>query len=211
MRLFTIILIFISTHCHSQQSYEQLFLLRLDEIKNLTYYNNNVVIYKYGIGRFSFDKWDRNRVFYIDEMVVGDDGQVYHALKDSKGKTPSNSPNEWQLSSFEHPYFFLRDTARTEDLSKLLLSDNPYVKTYAFGALTKRKFPGLYEVMLDNLSDTTQISQLTEDYGYDVCPADLMILYILYDMTKRQRKNLLALIKTDYPHLEDAIRTLSEL
>lgn len=209
MRSVTIILIFITTQCYPQLSYEELLANRLSEIKELTYFNNNVVSYKYGIGFSSWDRWEKNIQYYEYDVVLGSKGRHYRALVDNKGKIPDNSPDVWVQEIFHHPYYFLRDTARTEDLKKLLVNENSYIKTYAFAALASRQHPGLYEVVIENLGDKSQISQLTEDYGYDVHPADLMITYILNYLSEHEKKNLLVLIETDYPHLQDAKNILS--
>lgn len=210
IKSYTILLILIAANCYSQ-SYEELLTLRLEEIKKLTYFNNSVVVYPKGSGYGStYDSWGIDRDFFENEMVVGKDGEFYMALVDNRGKNPLESPNEWQLIPYIHPYFFLRDTARTEDLSKLLSNPDPYIKTYAFGALANRNFNGLYDVLLKNLSDTTRILQMTSDYGYDVCPADLMIMYLMNNITSRQKKNILGLIETDYQHLAEAKKYLEE-
>jgi hypothetical protein len=92
----------------------------------------------------------------------------------------------------------------------MLTHDHPYIRTYAFGALAHRNIDGLFEIIIDNLSDTTKIEQMTGDYGYDVCPADLMIQYQMSKFSNEQKKTLETLITTRYNHLKDALDLLTK-
>jgi hypothetical protein len=195
----------VSIGCYSQQTYQQLLLTRVADIKHLAYYDNSVVVYDESSAYGSnYAVWNAVADYYADDIVLDKNKKVFRALVDSKGKEPSISPKEWEFVPFSHPYFFLRDTARVEDLKQLLVNDHPYVKTYAFGALANKKVGDLYNVILDNLSDTTQIDQMTADFGYDVCPADLMICYFSETLSVDQKKHLQELLETKFQHLKDA-------
>jgi hypothetical protein len=99
-----------------------------------------------------------------------------------------------------HPYQYFRDTVKTEDLIKLLTSDHPYVRTYAFAALDQRGYD-LFQIVLDNLKDTTRISSFTDDYGYDTTPPDMMLEYIAEKLKTKQKDTIAQLILTKYNHL----------
>ena len=205
MRLYTIILTLVSSYCYAQQVYDQLLSLRLEEIKQLSFFNNSVIVFDKSSGYGStYPFWTSHMDYYEDDMVINKGGKIYQALVDNAGKNPGTSPKEWKLVPWRHPYFFLRDTAKVEDLKQLLNHEHPYIKTYAFGALADKNIDGLFKVILDNLNDTTRITQMTSDYGYDVCHAQLMMSYELDDLTTKEKNELKTLIDTKYKHLADA-------
>ncbi len=191
MRLKIIILTLVSTYCYSQQNYDKLLSVRLKEIEKLSIFNNSVVFFEKSSGYGStYPFWELDVDYYQDDIVKNKEGNFYLSLVDNNGKNPSMSPKEWQFMPYTHPYFFLRDTAKVEDLNKLLSHEHPYIRTYAFGALAHRKPDGLFKILTDNLGDTTRILQMTSDFGYEVCPADLMVMYLLSDLTTEQKKIL---------------------
>lgn len=211
MKVITFILLLLSISSYCQRSYDDILLKRVDEIKELAYYDNSFVVYDESSAYGSnYVVWNSAADYYADDLVLDKNRKVFRALVDNKGKEPATSPKEWEFVPFSHPYFFLRDTARVKDLRKLLQNKHPYVKTYAFGALAERKEEGLYQVILDNLSHTTHIDQMTADYGYNVCPADLMISYLAETLTSDEKKQLEKLIETQYPHNKDAWRWLQQ-
>ncbi len=211
MRFSIAILTLIITTCCSRDNYEDILSIRLEEIEKLELYDNSFVVYSEADGYGStFPRWKSDLDYYQDDMVIDGVGKMYRAIVDSKGKEPVNSPRDWQLIPWTHPYFFLRDTAKVEDLRKLLINEHPYIRTYAFAALASKDVDGLYEVILDNLADTTRITQMTSDYGFDVRPADLMISYELDYLTKEERTELQQLIETKYNYLAYANKLLVE-
>jgi len=212
MRLPTIIqALLISMTCCSNDNYEDLLAVRLKEIEELQLFDNSFVVYSEIEGYGStFPRWESNMDYYQDDMVIDNSGKMYRAIMDSKGKDPKTYRNEWKLIPWKHPYLFLRDTAKTEDLRKLLTNKHPSIKTYAFAALANKDFKGLFNIIMDNLGDTTRITQTTSDYGFDVCPADLMISYKLGDLTKEERDRLRKLIETKYNYLTYAKKLLED-
>lgn len=100
-----------------------------------------------------------------------------------------------------HPYQFLRDTAQTEDLIKLLNDDNPFVRTYVFAALSKRKLD-LFPILIEHLSDTTTFYTSEDDYGYLSSPADMMLQYISNELTIHQKDSIANLILSKYHNLK---------
>ncbi len=171
--------------CCSRDNYEDMLSIRLREIEKLELYDNSFVVYSEADGYGStFPRWKSDLDYYQDDMVIDDAGKMYRAIVDSKSKEPVTSQRDWQLIPWMHPYLFLRDTAKVEDLKKLLANTHPYIRAYAFAALANQDVDGLYDVILDNLADTTRMTQMTSDYGFDVCPADLMISYKLDDLNK---------------------------
>ncbi|SHG54719.1 hypothetical protein SAMN04488109_0767 [Chryseolinea serpens] len=204
MRLTNVIIMFVtmgSQQCYAQRSYDSILSVRLAEIKGQQAFDNGIVLYDEDSGYGStFPLWDEAMAFYQDDMVVFK-GRTYRALQDSKGKRPSTSPQLWQLDKEPMPYLFLRDTARIEDLRSLLKSNHPYIRTYALGALAYRKAGGLFQVVVDNLKDTTRMMQMTSDFGYEVCPADLMLEYTIKEFNNAQKDTLKKLILTKYTHL----------
>ncbi|NBW38612.1 MAG: hypothetical protein EBR30_27055, partial [Cytophagia bacterium] len=201
MRIVLLLITLIPIFCHSQNDYQLTLKTRLQEIKQLDYFDNSVVVYDESSGYgTTFPRWDPSEGYYLDDMTfVG--GTIYIALVDSKGKNPTISPKEWAPLRRKLPYLFLRDTAKTEDIKALLRSDHPYIRIYAFAALAHRKYNGLFEIVLNNLNDTTRITQMTSDYGYDVSPADMMLAYSIRGFTAEQKDSLKQLILTRYNHL----------
>ena len=106
-----------------------------------------------------------------------------------------------------NPYQFLRDSAKTSDLEKLLTSEHPYVRTYAFAALSFRNYRDVFEIVLNNLKDDTKIQCFTDDYGFESTVADMMIEYSVDKFDIGQKEMLAHLILTKYNHLN----TLNEI
>lgn len=209
MRIAVIIVVVISHHCYAQVAYDARLSSRLEEIKKLDFFNNDVVISD-DTSRYGFPRWDSMEEYYQDDLVTSK-GETFRAIVDSKGQKPGYSPNEWEfIHGTYHPYQFLRDTAKVDDLKKLLTHHHPYIRTYSFGALAHRKIDGLFKVIMNNLSDTTRIEQVTADYGYEVCPADLMIQYEMSEFSSEQKSTLKTLIMTKYPHLKEALKLLTK-
>jgi hypothetical protein len=196
--------------CCSEDNYEDILSIRLREIEKSEMFDNSFVVYSETEGYGSnFPKWSPDVDYYEYDVVLSSAGKMYEAIKESKGKQPETSLNEWRLIPWRHPYFFLRDTAKKEDLRRLLRDKHPYIRTYAFGALAHKDSEDLFNIILNNLADTTRMTQITGDVGFDVCPADLMISYELEKLTKEQTEQLRKLIETKYNHLTYAKRLLA--
>lgn len=210
MRIATYLLVIFPSFCYSQTDYESTLRKRLNEIRELELFDNSVVVYDdtsyYDI---SYQRWDPHEEYYVDD-IISLRGICYQAVVDNKGKIPASSSKEWVLLApiGSLPYRYLRDTARSEDLKLLLGSDHPYIRTYAFAALAHRKADGLFEIVLKNLKDTTRITQMTGDYGYDVSPADMMLSYSLAGFTNAQKDTLKRLILMKYSHLRSVDEVL---
>ena len=204
---FTILTLVSALYCDAQEFYEAKLTSKLNEIRKLNSFDNGVVVLTEEMNS-DLPRWGSLANYYEDDLVTLDGGLIYRAVLDSKGKDPSSSPNEWRLVQGRHPYLFLRDTAKTEDLKALLSSDYPYIRIYAFGALAYRKYVGLFQIVIDNLNDTTRIQQYTGDYGYDVCPADLMLWYTVDQFSSEQKDILKKLILTKYIHLNTLEKVL---
>jgi hypothetical protein len=136
----------------------------------------------------AFSEYDNTPVVYPDSFRV----EIYSYNKDF---------NPY------HPYQFLRDSTKIEDLLTLVQDNNPFVRTYAFGALHYRGYENLFSILIDNLCDTTRISTFTDDYGYVATPADIMLTYIAQDLSPIQKDSVSELIIRNYRHL----RTLNEI
>lgn len=202
MRISTVILFLIVPSCYSQDNYNARFRQRLEDIRALTYFDNGVVVYDDSSGYGStFPYWTPELDFYEDDIVTFKGGMSYRALIDNKGKKPGTSPKEWALVDGPHPYLYLRDSAGTQDLVQLLTSDHPYIRVYAFGALVSRNFDKQFQIVVDNLADTSRIDQMTSDYGYTVFPADLMLWYTIRNFDSSKKDVLRKLILTRYSHL----------
>jgi hypothetical protein len=202
MRTAIFLLVIISPLCYGQNDYQARLSARLAEARKLEGFDNGVVVYhdssSYG---YDFPRWMPAQDYYQDDIVTFKGGTTYRALAHSKGKDPARSPENWKLLYGPHPYFFLRDTAKTEDLKALLASDHPYLRTYAFAALAHRKYDGLFQIILNNLKDTTRIALYTGDVGYSACPADLMMQYTVHEFSVAQKDLLKKLILTQHTHL----------
>ncbi len=208
MRVVLFISIIASQFCYGQTDYNSKLSTRLNEIRELGLLDNNVVIYAdTSRQRFGFPRWTTKQDFYMND-IVSLNGKLYEALADSiVGKSPDTSPNEWRLIDTRHPYQFLRDTAKIEDLKRLLTSDNPYIRVYSFAALVHRNYNNLFQIVLDNLNDTVKIEQFTGDMGSYMTPSDMMLSYTISSFDKEQKDLLKKLILTKYNHLE----TLNEI
>jgi hypothetical protein len=180
----------------------------------LEYFENSVIVYTAAEGYGStYSRWQSDSEYYEDDIVFNSDARFYRALKNNKGKAPNRSPDEWGfLHATEHPYFFLRDTAKMEDLRALLKHEHLYVKLYAFGALSGKNAEGLFAVILANLSDTTMVDQMTSDHGFPLCPSELMIMHLRKAdaLTTDQMLKLKALTQNNYKHLEWVKKILEE-
>ncbi|MGC3943805.1 MAG: hypothetical protein QM762_04560 [Chryseolinea sp.] len=183
---------------------------RLDQIKKLDHYDDKIVsgVDSVEYHDMSFPYWNSQDTFYTDDRTRFKYCQ-YAALKDNVGQRPDITPASWTLINGPHPYLYLRDTARVEDLRMLLSDGHPYVKTYAFGALAFRQEPKLFPVIVDNLSDTTKIDSWWGDSGGNVYPADLMIEYQVNQLTESEKTKLRELIKQNHPYLNRGLEWLT--
>jgi hypothetical protein len=207
-----ILLVLLWRQCLSQTGYEAILSRRLEEIKKLEFYNNKVVVLIDSVEYHDLDfpYWKPNDTYYQDDMVRYKYCQ-YRVLKDStRGQRPDTSSTEWAVTQGIHPYLFLRDTAKLEDLRKLTLDVHPYVRCYAFGALSFRRGTNLFPIVISNLKDTTQILEYTGDAGANAYPADLMIEYEAHRFSKEETRRLQELITTKYKYLNRGLIALSQ-
>ena len=136
--------------------------------------------------------------------------RLYRVLTDStRGHRPDTCWTEWALSGGPHPYLYLRDTATVKDLRKSMLDSHPYVRSYAFGALSFRKADNLYSLIVDNLKDSIQIVEYSGDAGLNAYPADLMIEYEIERLTNNEKNKLRNLIKSKYKYLTRGLVSLN--
>jgi hypothetical protein len=207
-----ILLVLLWRQCLSQTGYEAILSLRLAEIKKLEFYDNKVVVLVDSVEYHDLDfpYWKPNNTYYQDDIVRYKYCQ-YRVLKDStKGQKPDTSSSEWAVIQGTHPYLFLRDTAKLEDLRKLALDENPYIRSYAFGALSFRRETNLFSIVVSNLKDTTQILEYTGDAGANAYPGDLMIEYEAYRFSKEEKRRLKELITKKYKYLKRSLIALSQ-
>lgn len=206
MKITEFILIFIAISGYSQDKYSVKLSTRLTEIRELTEFNNGIVQFNRECG---FPCWEPGEEYFQDDMVTYK-YSTYAAVIDNKGQAPDNLPDKWRLVRGPHPYLFLRDTAKTEDLKTLLTSDHAYIRTYAFGALAYRKYGNLFDTVVNNLKDMTTITQFTDDELTDVYPVDLMIRYNIANFSQMQKDKLKELISTKYSHLSESLVLLEK-
>ncbi len=178
MRYTTLLLLFLTYgQCLSQSTYSHRLSTRIEQIKRLEVYNNKVVINIDSVEHhdLSFPYWKERDTYYQDDLVRYK-YCLYRVLTDStKGYRPDTARADWALSEPPHPYLFLRDTARLDDLRTLMRDKHPYIRSYTFGALSFRKADNLYSLIVDNLGDTTRMLEYSGDAGLNAYPADLMI------------------------------------
>lgn len=206
MKFCLLILTLISSGCTIRSAYQQQLSGSVDQIRDLINYDNSFVVYDESTCFGSdYPGWNPEVQYFTDDPVTYGNGncKLYLALKDNKGKKPSESPDAWSMLPNYHPYLFLRDTAKIEDLRKLVTDENPILKTYAFGALVRRTHEGLFPVILSNLDDQRKFMQMTGHVGSLVYPADLMISYAKEYLSPEQKTELSRLIKSRYPHLNE--------
>lgn len=184
----------------SQRSYDAVMHERLEQIRAATYYSVDVTL---GDPWRSFPDWDSLMPYYQYDIVYAD-GRYYECLSDSViGQYPPRSPTHWLDCPWNfHPYQFLSDSAKTSDLLQLLKSDNPMIKVYSFSALVHRNEPGMFEVLLENLSDTTRILAMWGDVGEYNQVATLLIYRIKPTLTRDQSMALKDIIRRRYSYIE---------
>jgi hypothetical protein len=184
---------------------------RLGKIRTQEYYDSSPVTYDDTTQRLdlSFPYWVPDVMYYQYDLVRYQ-YRRYEALRDSiVGQRPDTARVSWALSDGPHPYLFLRDTAQSEDLLRLMTDEHPYVRVYAFGALAHRNADGLFSLIRDNLDDTTllTVSGCAFSQAY---PADLMIEYSATKLTRKERSELIRLISRRYRHLTLGMHALRE-
>jgi hypothetical protein len=195
--LFTVATI-ITICAHGQSDYSAKLSEKVDEIRKMIYYDTDVVLYgeEQSVAA-DIPIWTASSEYKSNDSV-SHNRFVYQALTDSKGEDPELFPNKWKMVSGQHPYFFLRDSTTTEDLQKLLSDENRFVKCYAVGALARKKYPDLFNVVLENLMDTTTMVNV---WKLKVHPADIMTWYALPLFSSQQKDMLKKLVIRDYTHL----------
>jgi hypothetical protein len=203
-----ILLIFFYCSTEAQPDYRARLRSVIETIKKSQEYDNSVVQCSAESNYCSgYLAWNPNDQYYNDD-IVAHNNHSYRALSDSRGATPSDSSKYWALFDWPRPYFFLRDTARVEDLQALLKDNNPQARCYAVAALVSRNITrDLFDVVVQNLEDTTRFVQYTGDFGYDVCAADVMMWYTLPFFSTAQKNYLRQTILRKYTHLN----TLDEI
>lgn len=211
MRLSILILVGLYfTHCGQRDKDIDILSSRLDQIKKMDHYDDKIVggVDSLEYHDMSFPYWNSGDTFYTGDMARFKYCR-YAALKDNVGQRPDTTPTSWTLIIGPHPYLYLRDTAKVEDLRMLLSDVHPYIKTYAFGALAFRGEPNLFSVIVDNLSDTTQITAWWGDSGVKMYPADLMIEYQVDHLTESEKARLTDLIKQNHPYLHRGLERIT--
>jgi hypothetical protein len=212
MRHVTILILLLGWgQCLSQTTYSETLTRRLDQIRSLDFYDNKVVTKIDSVEYHDLDYpyWKQTDTYYQDDMVRFK-YQLYRVFTDStKGHRPDTCWTDWALSGGPHPYLYLRDTATVNDLRKLMLDSHPYVRCYAFGALSFRKTDNLFDVIVDNLKDSTKIVEYSGDAGLNAYPADLMIEYEVDRFNEIEKKNLRTLIQSKYKYLTRGLTALS--
>jgi hypothetical protein len=197
-----ILLIIFCAAAQAQSHYHARFASAIEEIKQEDAYNNSLVVCSaenYYCSNLPL--WNRETEFYQDDLV-NHGTHTYRALSYSRGNTPADTSKFWARTYRPRPYFFLRDTARIEDLKALLENKNPRVKCYALGALVYRNVTDdLFNVVLENLDDKRRFVQYTGDFGYEVCAADVMMWYALPFFNNVQKDQLRKIILKKHSHL----------
>jgi hypothetical protein len=212
MRLLTILYLLLGwEHCLSQTTYTEILARRVDQIRSLDFFNNTVVTKNDSVEYYDLDYayWTQANTYYRDDMVRFK-YRAYRVLADStRGHRPDTCMTDWALSGGSHPYLYLRDTATVDDLRKLMLDPHPYVRSYAFGALSFRnRNNDMFALIVDNLKDSAQIVEYSGDAGLYAYPADLMIENAADRLTESEKQKLRNLIQTKYKYLTRGLNTL---
>src|SRR5262245_39863207 len=123
MRVTVFIVCFFSfAFCFAQQGYDSTLAARIKAIRELDFYNSGVVLFNDSTDHgLDFPLWQKQRSYYEGDLIRFKEC-LYIAKADSRGERPSSSIDAWQLTRGPHPYLFLRDSAKVEDL-RTLLSD----------------------------------------------------------------------------------------
>jgi hypothetical protein len=210
MRYLITILVFSWGQCLSQSSYQDRLHARLEQIKSLDLYDNTVVVNvidSVDYHDLSYPYWSPNDTYYEDDMVRYKYCH-YAALKDGPRGKPDTSKADWKLVRGPHPFLFLRDTATVADLEKLALDKHAYIKTYAFAALSYRKVDNLMPLIVANMGDITKMDEFTGDVEDSAYPADMMIEYELYRLSRTDKRKLRDFIIWPHKHLCRGLRAL---
>lgn len=123
MRLLTLILLGLCCgQCNRYRENDRNVLsTRLDQIKKLSHYDDKVVggIDSVEYNDMSFPYWNLIDAFYRGDIARFKYCQ-YVASQDNVGQRPDTSKVSWRLTNGPHPYLYLRDTARVEDLKVII-------------------------------------------------------------------------------------------
>lgn len=149
-----------------------------------------------------FQRWDADVVYYQYDMVRVV-GVYYECLSDSVvGMYPPQSPHQWRSDNNDHPYLYLQDSARTEDLVELLSDTHPFVRLYSFGSLVNRYHPEIYSILLTHLSDSTSVLVTAGDTMGEEAVPSVMIWLAWTMLSSSQQETLRQLVKSKYHHIK---------
>jgi hypothetical protein len=213
MRYLLFSLLFLTSgYCLSQSSYYDTLRTRLEQIKELKMYDNTVVINiidSVDYQDLSYPYWSPNDILYEGD-VARYKYCHYEALTETRGNRPDISRSQWELWKGPHPFLFLRDSANVKDLHILARDQHPYIKTYAFAALSYRGCGKLFPLILEALADTTGMHEASGDVLDNAYPADLMIEYETDRLSKIEKAKLGKLITSKYTYLRRGLRALTQ-
>jgi hypothetical protein len=200
----SVALLFSVTHCYSQDKYIETLGARLNEISQLSYFDNNIITFEDTVDfPMSFPYWNPTEKYYEGDIVRFGNCH-FGARTDVAGEMPTVMSDKWGLIRGPHPYLFLRDTAKVEDLERSLDSDSAYVRAYSFAALSYRKWKGSFKTIVRNLQDNSKILEVSTDVESYVYPVEMMMRYGMNLLTEGEKRKIERLIEKKYPHLKES-------
>ena len=132
----------------------------------------------------------------------------------SKLKSYQTGPYEFgdpDKKNLNHPYFYLRDSSRIEDLRLLTSYPNELVRIYSFRVLVEKKDTSIFPVILNHLSDTSKVEVWDNDYRWNSTVADQMIYLGLRQLDSISKDSLRDLIFLKHNYLNSTASILYNL
>ncbi len=113
--------------------------------------------------------------------------------------------------NLKHPYFYLRDSTKIEDLRLLTNYPNELVRIYSFRVLSEKKDKLLYATIVNHLTDTSKVEVWDYDYGWSSTVADQMINLGIRGLDSIHRDSLRDLIFLKHNYLNSTASILYNL
>ncbi len=113
--------------------------------------------------------------------------------------------------NLKHPYFYLRDSSKIEDLRLLTNYPNELVRIYSFRVLAEKKDTAIFSIIINHLSDTLKVEVWDYDYGWNSTVADQMINLGLRRLDSISRDSLRDLVFLKHNYLNSTAAILYNL
>jgi hypothetical protein len=118
---------------------------------------------------------------------------------------------ELDKKNFKHPYFYLRDSSKIDDLRLLTNYPNTLVRIYSFRVLAEKKDTSIFSIIINHLSDTSKVQVWDHDYGWSSSVADQMIRLGLRRLDSISRDSIRDLVFLKHNYLNSTAAILYNL